>query len=29
MAWEPIRKDKPLGAGPNLADHDRAVREFC
>jgi len=28
MAWEPIRKDKPLGAGPNLADYDRAVREF-
>ena len=28
MSWEPIRKDKPLGAGHNLADYDQAVREF-
>jgi acetyl-CoA synthetase len=28
MAWEPIRKYPPPGSGPNLADYDRAVREF-
>ena len=28
MAWEPIRKRYLPGSGPNLADYDRAVREF-
>jgi len=28
MAWEPIRKRPPRGARFNLADYDRAVREF-
>ena len=28
MAWEPIRKDKPPGAGHNLADYGQAVSEF-
>jgi acetyl-CoA synthetase len=28
MAWEPIRKHPLLGSGPNLADYNRAVREF-
>jgi acetyl-CoA synthetase len=28
MAWEPIRKRPPRGARFNLADYDRAVRDF-
>jgi acetyl-CoA synthetase len=28
MAWEPIRKHPPRGARFNLADYDRAVRDF-
>jgi acetyl-CoA synthetase len=28
MAWEPIRKRPPSGARFNLADYDRAVRDF-
>jgi acetyl-CoA synthetase len=28
VAWEPIRKDHAPGSGLNLADYDRAVREF-
>ena len=28
MDWEPIRKHARQGAGFNLADYDRAIREF-